>query len=102
MIPIGKCELGHPARISALIRSFAVEVRRSRPAFLFWGGERPTRQWNFIAQRANYTHAKRVRKLVLGKGLRALLHGTPIPGQPGQPLSDSGTPAPVSGPRLET
>jgi hypothetical protein len=43
-----------------------------------------------------------VRKTVLGKGLRALLNGTPIPGRPEQPLSDPGHFPQVSGPRLET
>jgi hypothetical protein len=45
---------------------------------------------------------ERVKKTVLGKGLRALLNGTPIPGRPEQPLSNPGPSVQVTGPGLET
>ena len=47
-------------------------------------------------------HACGVRKTVLGKGLRALLNGTPIPGKPEQPLPNSDRSAQVNGPGLES
>src|SRR2546429_7989879 len=43
---------------------------------------KPQKAIFWIASGTNQPHLNRVRKLVLGKGLRALLHGTSVPGEP--------------------